>query len=176
MAQGQGAIEAHGLRQIDLADHHQISALEHGGVFEGLVFSFGHREEHQPLVLAQIKGGGTDEVAHIFNPQQIQGLQGMAGGRQGVEASVHHGGLQMAGLARGDLHGRQARLPQPAGVVVGGQIPHQGGQAQAGGSEGGQCLQQRGLAGSRGREKIHHPHAGLAEVLPVVGRQLVVAG
>lgn len=89
---------------------------------------------------------------------------------------MHHGRIEMAHLPRGDLHRRQARLLKPSGILIGGQIPHQSRHPQTLRNTGGQPLQQGRLAGARGGEKIDHPHACRPEMLPVVGRLMVIAG
>ena len=177
MGQRQLALKAHRRRQVGLADHHRIGAVEGGGVLERLVLPLAHRQQHQPPVLAEVVGGRADQVAHVLDQQQVKGRQAATGGLEGIEAAGHHRRIEVAGLARGDRHGLQAGGPQAGGVVVGGQVAHQGRQGQGtGGAMVGQGLQQGGLAGPRRGEDVHHLHSGGIETAAIGLGLLVVLG
>ena len=168
---GGGAVEAHGLGQIDLADHHHIGAAEHRRVFERLVLPFAGRQQHHPQVFAQVVSGGADEIAHVLDQQPAQPRQGHAIGRQHRDTPLHHRRLQVAGLAGGDWHGGQTGSPQPLGIEIGGQVSHQHRHGAAIGPVPGQALQQGGLARTGGGEQVEHPHAGRVKA-GAVGRRM----
>ena len=99
--------------------------MEHRRVFERLVLALGGRHQHEAQALAQVVGGGADQVADVLDPQQIQLRQRCLLRLEPIEGAAHLGGLQVAALAGVDLECRQAGGAEAAGVVVGGQIAHQ---------------------------------------------------
>ena len=188
MAATEVQVKLHRAEQVDLVDQHQIGAMETGGVLERLVLALGHRNHHHPQAFAQVVGGGANQVADIFNHQQLQGLQREACGLQLLHAPGDRASLQMAGLAGADLDCGQASSPEPPGVVVGGQIADDHGHRSAGaGARGvstrvrpgvawpvaGQPLQQGGLAGARRRKQVHNRELRLGEAA-AIGRCLLV--
>jgi len=127
---GRDLIKPQHIGQIGLADQHQIGAVKHRRILERLVLSFGGGHQHHPQALAQVVGGGADQIAHILDPEQIQIRQRQALRLQTIQGPAHLASLQMAALAGVDLQRRQAGGTQAAGVVVSGQIAHQHGLMQ----------------------------------------------
>lgn len=87
--------------------------MEHVWVFLGFVFSFGNTNNHYLGSLAEIKFGGTDKVADIFDEKYRVLLQ-----FKPVHGAVNHIRIKMAAAAGVDLHNRSAgglnplRIPQ----------------------------------------------------------------
>ena len=85
---------------------------------------------------------------------------------QPSSARLHHRGFEMADRAGRDLPHRRAAPRQPGGVVLGGQIADQRGDAVPRVQQGQRPLEQRRLAGARARHQADHEDAGVAEPLP----------
>ena len=167
--------------------------METGGVLERLVLALGHRDHHHPQAFAQVVGSGANQIADVFDHQQLQARQGDAVLLQRLNAPLHHPRLQVAGLACADLHRRQAGGPEAPGVVIGGQIAHDHGHGRPAGRGAAarglgagsrlgapgpitaEPLQQGGFAGAWPREQVHHGQLGRGEAAAIGGRLLVVA-
>ena len=61
--------------QIDLGDHRQRGLEEHQRVLEWLVFTLGHRQQHDLAMLADVELGRTHQVAHVLHDQQVESVQ-----------------------------------------------------------------------------------------------------
>jgi hypothetical protein len=46
--------------------------MEHGRIFQRLVLAVGDGQEHDAEVLAQIIAGRADEVADVFDDEEVQ--------------------------------------------------------------------------------------------------------
>ena len=154
---------------ISYDQQHEIGALEHHGVLEGLVLALRDRERHHVHRLAEIVDRGTHQVPHVLDEQHVEGLP-----REVVKGVVHQGRIEVAYRTRGDAVGGDPRRPKPLGVAKGGQIRRDGAEAPAAGGPRGR-LQDRGLAGARRAHKVHGEHAVPREMLPVVPGAPVVA-
>ena len=163
-------VEPHRLGEVDLGDQGDVGGVEDGGVLERLVLALGDGEEDEAQALAQIVGGRADQVADVLDEEEVELVE-----RPAVERGLHHRGLEVADRAGRDLPHRRAAPRQAGGVVFGGQIAHQRGDAESRVQPGQRLLQQRRLPGARARDQADHEDARLAEPLPErAGHQVVL--
>jgi hypothetical protein len=159
-------------QQVDLVDQGGIADPEHQGVFNGFVFTFGDREHHHALVLADIEFGRADQIADVLHDEQVDGIQVQVG-----HGPFDHVGRQVAVAAEFvgvDLDHRCTAFGQLVGVVGGADVPHHDGTPQ-GRHDGLQAADQGGgLAGARGTHHIHDKDLVVGELVPQAIRHHVV--
>ena len=88
---------------------------EHLRVFRWFVVSFGHAHHHYAQILSQLPCGGTDQVADVFDYQEIKARLEIYF-REGV---ADHMRLQVAGAACIDLNGGRASSFHALSVLTG---------------------------------------------------------
>jgi hypothetical protein len=106
------------LEQIRLAQDDEIAGAENDRVLGRLVIALGHAQQSDVTVLAEVEARGTDEIADIFDEQEIDRRE-----RQLMQRLVDSLRIEMAGGARRDLHGRYAMGAYAHRIVVGSQVP-----------------------------------------------------
>ena len=157
------------LGQVQFADDGDIRRLEHGRIFERLVFAFRHGQEHDAQVFAEVVGGGADEIPDVLDDEQVQARQ-----IELLERAGYHLGFEMADGAGGDLHDRRAGFAQAAGVVVSGQVADDDGCFQASSERADSFAEEGGFARTGRRQDVQHQetvrleHAAVAFGLTVV--------
>jgi len=117
-------IEFDRLRQVNFADHGNIGAVKNCRIFERLVLAFRYRDENKPKILAKVVGRRTDQVANIFNKQEIKLVEIPI-----LERVLDHCGFKMTKRARGDLLNRGPGAGQSDGIVLGSEISDKRGYA-----------------------------------------------
>ena len=65
-------VEFHGRGEVHFRDDGDVGGVEDRRVFQRLVLAFGDRDQDQAEVFAQIVGGRADEIADVFDEQEIQ--------------------------------------------------------------------------------------------------------
>ncbi len=86
-------------------------------------------------MFAHLEFGRTNQIADIFNPEQIEagGIKALA---QQAQAAAHHGGIKVAGATGGDRHHGHPHRLQALGVELGGHVALQHGHGEVGGQQG----------------------------------------
>ena len=167
-------IESRG--HVDLIEQLCAGVLEDARVLDGLVVALGHRENHDGQVLAQVKVDRADQVAHIFDKDDVDVLQA-DGLVERIDSLHNHVALEVAQAARVDLDGGHAGFLHGDGVDVRGDIALDNGTAQAGFVT--QALvgaQNRGgLTRARARQHIDHVGVRLLKPLTQLICQALVA-
>ena len=167
-------IESRG--HVDLIEQLRAGVLEDARVLDGLVVALGHRENHDGQVLAQVKVDRADQVAHIFDKDDVDVLQ-TNGLVERVNGLHDHVALEMAQAARVDLDGGHAGFLHGDGVDIRGNIALDDGAAQA--SLVAQALvgaQDRGgLARTGARQDVDHIGVCLIKSLAQLICQALVA-
>lgn len=107
-------IEIEMRQQIRLVEQHQVRCGEHVGIFERLVLALRDRQHDHLVCLAQVEGGGTDEVADTLDEEKPARSQ-----RQMIERVTHHMRVEMAAFAGIDLDRRRAGGADALGIVRG---------------------------------------------------------
>ena len=69
---GGGGVELDSLGQVELGDGGDVGAIEDGGIFEGFVVTLGDGEENEAQIFAEIVGRGADEIANIFDEEEVE--------------------------------------------------------------------------------------------------------
>ena len=69
------AIEVEHGHGVHLVQDDHLRRLEDAGILERLVIAFGHGQDHDLGVLAQIEVGRAHQVAHVLHDDQVQALQ-----------------------------------------------------------------------------------------------------
>ena len=123
---GDANIEWHVGQQIDLVQDQQLRLEKDRGVFERLVFSLRDAENHKFCRFAQIVARRTDEVADVFDQQQIDVLQTPI-----EKGPFDHAGIEMACAAGGNLLHRKPKPGQPFRVVFRLDVPGENGHSFA---------------------------------------------
>ena len=72
MFAGGREIEFDGFGQVHFGDDGNVGGVEDGWIFQRLVFAFGDRKQDQAEILAQIVGGGADQIADVLDEQEIE--------------------------------------------------------------------------------------------------------
>src|SRR6185437_5634125 len=101
-------------------DGGDVGGVEDGRVLERLVFAFGDRGQDAADVFAKVEARGADQVADVFDQQQIELLD-----RPAFERGLDHAGFEVAERAGRDLADPGAAAGgagEALGVVVGGEI------------------------------------------------------
>src|SRR5208337_93791 len=62
--------------QVCLVQENDVRSVEHHGILLRFLRSFGHAANHHSQAFAKIVGSGADQVAHVFDDQQIESLHG----------------------------------------------------------------------------------------------------
>ena len=122
-------IESRG--HVDLIEQLCAGVLEDARVLDGLVVALGHRENHDGQVLAQVKVDRADQVAHIFDKDDVDVLQA-DGLVERIDSLHNHVALEVAQAARVDLDGGHAGFLHGDGIDIRGNIALDDGTAQAG--------------------------------------------
>ena len=109
-----GPVEFAGIGQVDLGDHGHVGRVEERGVFQGLVFPFGHREQGDPKALTQVVAGGADQVSHVLDEQDVDRAQ-----IPPFQVPLDHVGFEVADAVCLDLpHGAPLRASRVASLSV----------------------------------------------------------
>ena len=116
------AVEADRFGDVGLGDDRDVRGVERERVLERFVLAFRYRQQNQPEILAQIVGGGTNEIAYIFDEQEIQFMK-----IPSLQRLLHHRGFQVTDRAGDDLLDRCLAASQALRVVFCSEISDQGG-------------------------------------------------
>ena len=103
--------------QIRLVQHERADLVEEQGIFRRLVVAFGHAEDADLYGLAEIKFGGTRDIADVLDEQQIDLIQ-----IQFREASLDQRRFQVARASREQLHDGHTEFLDALGVASGGDV------------------------------------------------------
>jgi hypothetical protein len=140
-------------------------------IFEGLVFTLGHRGDHDLAVLSQVEERGTHQVADVLDHDHRVGCRVEA-----AQSSRQHFGVQVAARAGVDLHHVATGGADALGVVRGLLITLDHAEAELAPQVAKQALQQAGLAGSRRADEVQRQNAAPGKPAAIALRQLVVLG
>ena len=167
-------IESRG--HVDLIEQLCAGVLEDARVLDGLVVALGHRENHDGQVLAQVKVDRADQVANVFDKDDVDVFQTHRL-VEGVDGLHDHVALEMAQATRVDLDGGHAGFLHGDGVDVRGDIALDDGAAQAGlVAQALVSAQNRGgLARTGARQYIDHIGACLIKSLAQLICQALIA-
>src|SRR5271165_5807250 len=113
-------------QQVNLGEQHQLGLEEDGRILERLVFAFGGAQQNDLCVFAEVVTGRANQVADVFDDQQVEVLQLPV-----FKMPADHLGVEVTGTAGGDLLHRKAELGQALGIVLGLQIAGKDGDASA---------------------------------------------
>ena len=86
-----GLVDVEMRQQFHLVDQHQVGRSVHDRVFERLVLALGHGVHHHPPMLTHREVGRIDDVAQVFDHDQVE-----LGQRQSTERRSHHQRVQMS--------------------------------------------------------------------------------
>src|SRR3569623_1267562 len=120
-------------------------------------------------MLAQIEGRGAHEVADVLDEELFDVRQVLA-----LQRRVHHGRVQVAGVASGDLLGGYPFCEQAARIVVGGEVALDHRDAELAVQRVGGRLQQGRLARAGRGHEVDHEHVPLIEIGAIAPRLRVV--
>jgi len=110
-------------KQVDLRYYCRRRTGENAGILEGLVIPLGNGEQHDLEVLAQVVGGGADQIANIFDEKDIC-LQPAL-----FELGADKSRVQVAGASGNNLPCRNTEPPEPIGISLRGNVPFNGGES-----------------------------------------------
>jgi len=122
-------------------------------------------------VLPEIEARRTDEIADVFDEQQIE-----PGKRYIMQCPMYEVRIEVTGRSGRDLYRRHAVRTDAGRVVVGFQITLDHADAIPMPKRHDRRFQQRGFSGARRGHEVNREHAVLVEVFAVVHRDLVVGG
>ena len=139
---GGGAVEFDGCSEVDFCDDREVGGVENGGVFAGFVFAFGDGEKDETEVFAEVVAGGADEVADVFDEEQVEVLEVPV-----FEGIVDHLCVEVAGGAGDDLLDGRSASSKSHGVVVGCEVSDESGDAEVmGAAHGERFFEEHGFA------------------------------
>ena len=113
-------VEWHIRKQIDLGQDQQRGLVEDGWIFQRLVLAFGHAEQDDLRLFAEVVAGRANQIADVFDEQDVDVFQ-----RPGCERALDHLAVEVADATGDDLLHRKAVACQPPRVVLGLQIAGQ---------------------------------------------------
>src|SRR5258705_8043992 len=93
-----GEIKVGGLDQIHLGDDCHIGAVEDGRILQRLVFAFRGGEQDEAEFFAEVIAGRADEIADVFDKEEIKGVE-----LPSIERSFDHLGVEVTDGSGGDL-------------------------------------------------------------------------
>src|SRR6266568_4713942 len=169
IALGQFRLERHIRQQVHLAQNHQLRLHEDRRILQRLVFAFGHAQNHDLQMLAQIVAARAHQVSYILDDEYVEAVQ-----RPVRQVLLDHLRIQMARASGDDLLYRETRLRQPVRIVFRLQISGQQHHALALVPALQRALQQGGLARSRRTDDVDHKNLVLAEFLTQLGGKLLI--
>ena len=120
-----------------------------------------------------VEFGWADKVAHVLHEQQIE-INGIETQLKQGQATLHHGGVEVAGPAGGDRHNGDAYRLEPFGIELGGHVPFQHGHPQVGSEVGERSFQKGGLAGAGTAHQIEAQQIPGPEMRLVVLRLVLI--
>ena len=125
LASAAALIELDGFGQIHLREDGYIGGIEDRRILERLVLAFGHRKQDHSQILAEIVGRRAHQIADVFDEQKIQRHRdpNLPSASRTMAASRWHS-VPVVICFTG-----APRTRQPRGVVFGGQIADQRGDA-----------------------------------------------
>ena len=153
-------VKFHGSGEIGFCDDGNVRAVEYRRILEGLVFAFGYREQHEAQVFAEIVGRRADQVADVFDEQEIQTRASPS-----LERILDHGRFQMANRAGDDLLHRSLAASEASRVIFRGEVADQGRDPVAGMKKRESFLEKSRLARTGTGNETDGQHAGFAETL-----------
>ena len=112
--------------EIALREEDEVRRLEHHRVLERLVLALGDGEDDHVRRLPEVVDRRADEVPDVLDEEDVRSLPGEV-----VERAVDQLGVEVAGLPGRDRLRRDARLLEPARVVVGREIGRDGAEPPA---------------------------------------------
>src|SRR5271157_183488 len=113
-------------QQINLGQQHQFRLEENRRILKRLVFALGGAQQNDLRVFTEVVAGRTDQVADIFDNQQVEIFELPV-----FEVLPDHLGVEVAGTAGGDLLHRKSELRQAFRVIFGLQIAGKHGDPRA---------------------------------------------
>ena len=143
-----------------------FGGAEHLGIFEGLVLPFGDREDRHLVVLAEVEGGGADQIADVFDHQDVGCFQ-----VEVLHAVADHMGVQMTAGTSVDLLRPARRWRRCARHRCGLLVPFEDGEGPSRPLQVGQgALEKGGLPRAGGTDEVEDEEALGGEKGPVVRR------
>jgi hypothetical protein len=165
------SIEAGWTGKIEFGDDHRAGRVEQRGILQRFIFTFGGGEEGDAEVLTEIEGGWANEIADIFDEEQIEGA-----GVETADGTADHFSVEMAESAGGDLNDRGAVGAEALSIVVGGEIADDDGGPQAPGEPPNRLTKQLGFAGAGGGNEIDREDTESAEEAAVAFGLSIIGG
>ena len=155
--------------EVDFVDDADGGFEEDFGVFEGFIGAFGGAADNDAEVFAEIVVGGADEIADVFDDEQVEV------GEVGIfEGLGDHQGVEMAGAVGLELDGVDAEGADSVGVAFGFDVAFDDEDFALGGEAADGLFDEAGFAGAGGAQDIEGEKLGPLEDFPVdVGLQLV---
>ena len=90
-------------KRIYFIENNSRRSLEHARVLQRLIVSFGNAQNHGFHVFAQIKIGRTNQIAHIFNNNEIDRIK-----IEHINRTTNHVAFKVTCATRINLHSRNA--------------------------------------------------------------------
>jgi len=132
--------------------------------------ALGYRQDHDLGVLAKIEVGGTYEVAHILDDDQVERSE-----VERLDRALDHVALEMTGASGVDLHRRDAVRADLLGIDAACDIALDHRDVVAVPQRGDGCEDCGGLACSRRSHQVEHEHAVRVEPCSIVRCEPLVA-
>ena len=141
-------VKLDGFGQVELGNNGDVRAIEDRGIFEWFVFAFGHGEQNEAQIFSEIVGRGTDEIADVFDEQEIERANVPIA--QGV---LNHRGFEVADRARGDLFHGSETSSQTRGIIFGREVANERSYPGAKPKRHERLFEEGGFAGARTRDE-----------------------
>ena len=99
-------------QEVDLIDQEHGGELKHQGIFGRFVIAFGHAQNHDLFIFAEIEFSGTNQVPDVFDDQQVERLQ-----IQGFKGDLNHVPIQVTPAIGIDLDGLDPFALNALGII-----------------------------------------------------------
>src|SRR5271157_1429199 len=157
-------------QQVNLGQQHQLRLEENRRILKRLVFAFGGAQQNDLCVFSEIVAGRTDQVADIFDNQQVEIFELPV-----FKVFTDHLGVKVAGAAGGNLLHRKSKPRQAFRIIFGLQIAgkHSNPRALVHALE--RALQQRGFTRAGSADEVEAQNSNLPVAFPqLFGQDLVL--
>ena len=169
--QRERGIEGNIGQQIDFVQDHQLCFAKNAGILQGFVFALGDAEHDNFGVLAQVVAGGANQVADVFDQQQVQRFTIVQPAGQLI---FHHPRIQVAGTGGGNLSNGIAVASQTASIVVGLDVAGKNCGPYSCRRRFERLFEQHGLARTRRADQIKYQRVPGTECVTQPRRNLIV--
>jgi len=151
-------VEVDRVGQVRLRQDHGIGVVKNGRIFLRFVLPLRDGRQDDTAVFPEVEGRGTDEVADVFDEEQIDFSE-----VEFLDGMQNHVSIEMTDIARGDLDGGHAGFPKAPRIIIRGAISHDDPATNVSGECRDRFGEQSRLTGTGRGDQVEHGDAPAEE-------------